>query len=223
MQQQIQEWCTIESDPGVFTELIKDLGVKGVAVEEIYSLDDQEFLNTLKPIYGLIFLFKWQKSPEKRPCLDYYDNELFFANQVIPNACATQAILSVLLNANIELGSELLAFKSFGLGLDSQTRGWSLNDSETIKRVHNSFAKPEPFIVSHNKKSKKGEAFHFVSFVPFKGKLYELDGLQSGPILLGDCTDENWLELASNEINSRILKYITKSYHDINEFQIFRE
>jgi ubiquitin carboxyl-terminal hydrolase L5 len=32
-----------------------------------------------------------------------------------------------------------------------------------------------------------GEAFHFVAYLPFEGTVYELDGLQSGPIEVGTC------------------------------------
>ena len=207
----MSDWCTIESDPGVFTELISEIGVKGVAVEEIDSFDDLELLESLKPIYGLIFLFKWAKDPNKRECLKYYDDELFFANQVITNACATQAILSCLLNVpDLEIGNELNNLKNFTVGMDPQMKGYAIGESEVIKKVHNSFSRPEPFIISNDKKPKKeGEAFHFITYIPFKGKLYELDGLQEGPILLGDCTNDNWLDVARDEINKRILTYST--------------
>jgi ubiquitin carboxyl-terminal hydrolase L5 len=47
-----------------------------------------------------------------------------------------------------------------------------------IRDVHNSYARQEPFIFSKPKKDdKEGDAFHFIAYVPVKGKLYELDGL----------------------------------------------
>ena len=51
------------------------------------------------------------------------------------------------------------------------------------------------------------DVFHFISFLPFKGKLYELDGLQKGPICFGECTQEDWLSKAREQIQKRIQTY----------------
>lgn len=77
--------------------------------------------------------------------------------------------------------------------------------------IHNSFSRPEPFIFKEDKKSKKKqEAFHFVSYVPFKNTLYELDGLQKGPISLGPFEGDDWMPLAESEIKKRIQRYSDK-------------
>jgi len=205
------EWCLIESDPGVFTELIHGFGADGVQVEEIFSLDDDR-LDQLKPCHGLIFLFKWQKMESNDDIVkDSRLDQIFFAGQVIQNACATQALVSVLLNCkhpDLKLGGTLTDFKDFAQGFDPQMRGLTLSNSEKIRDVHNSFARQQLFEFESRDDKKEEDAYHFVAYIPFGGRLYELDGMKEGPIDHGPIpTDREWTDVARPIVQQRMQRY----------------
>lgn len=80
-----------------------------------------------RPIRGLIFLFKWRKSDYESDAREtLWPDEVphvFFMKQVIHNACATQALLSVLLNAEgVDVGSMLGNFREMTGGMDPEVR-----------------------------------------------------------------------------------------------------
>ena len=99
--------------------------------------NDGEVTSVTRPVYGLVFLFKWRPEEDTRPIMTDYDmNEIFFANQVINNACATQAILSILLNAKgVRIGPKLAEFKEFAQLIPSDVsstapcRLWALSEA----------------------------------------------------------------------------------------------
>jgi len=191
------------------------MGVKDVDVEDLWDLDN---LTDLHPVCGLIFLFKWDKEHQFSQAAnameldDFHDpsSPVFFAKQVINNACATQAIVSVLFNRAdmIDLGSELSEFRELVQSFPPDMKGLALSNNDHIRMIHNSFARSDPFVNDgFIPSSQEDDAFHFVSYVPVQGKLYELDGLKDSPIILDECTEEDWLDKVRPIIDARMAEY----------------
>lgn len=205
-------WCTIESDPGVFHELLHAFGCKGLTFEELWALDESAF-EPLRPIYGLFFLFKWQKrearvasSGSEQPSGD----DIVFCQQIISNACGTLALLNVLLNLkDFPIGATLEDFKSFTSGFDAGMRGMALAECDPIRTAHNSFARPEPFIHEERKaRDDDDDVYHFIAYTPINGKVYELDGLANAPVDLGAVPEGvDWISIAAPAIQARINEY----------------
>lgn len=221
-------WLELESDPGLFTLLLEDFGVKGIQVEEIYDLQKP----IEGPVFGFIFLFKWI---EERRCRrkvviteesfvedEVTVNSIFFAQQVVPNSCATHALLSVLLNCSkIHLGPTLTRLKEHTKNMSPENKGYAIGNTPELARAHNSHAKAEP---RHLQEKSVGiptgrtiEAFHFVSYVPIDGRLFELDGLKPYPIDHGPCSEgEDWTEKFQRVITERLgIATGGEPYHDI--------
>lgn len=215
-------WCLTESDPQVFTQLLKDLGVKGLQVDDLYSLDETT-VEEQKPIHALIFLFKYvgpnERGEEAGVEVDSQESGVWFANQVINNSCGTVAALNAVMNIPkvespypdeaIDHGSRLDTLREFGAGMDSQMLGHTIAAEPHIRETHNAFSRSSPFAMdaSADPSQEKEDAYHFIAYVPVHGLLYELDGLRGSPIMHAAVDGDAWIETAKEVIEARIATY----------------
>ena len=77
--------------------------------------------------------------------------------------------------------------------------------------MHNSFARSDPFAIdpSMSASAEKEDAYHFVTYLPVAGSLYELDGLQSAPRRHGAVPEggQGWMDEARKVVRERIESY----------------
>lgn len=130
-----------------------------------------------------------------------YSHLVYFSLKTVPNSCATHALLSVLLNCpDLHLGETLSRLKTHTKGMSPENKGWAIGNTPELACAHNSHAMSQ----AKRRLDKSsgistgrftGEAFHFVSFVPIDGHLFELDGLKPFPLNHGPWKDaEDWTD-----------------------------
>ncbi|KAI2469175.1 cysteine proteinase [Annulohypoxylon bovei var. microspora] len=224
-------WVELESEPGFFNAMLQELGAKDFKVQEVYSLDSDTLEFLPKPTHGLIFLFEYEghKEPTDETREDCPD-DLWFANQTTANACATVALINIIMNAeDIGLGSQLQEFKDSTKGLPPPRRGNNLDENDFIRSIHNSVARRIDLVAEdlaldnkyeESQKKKRAQEkssrpkrtkanvdmnYHYIAYVPKNGQIWELDGFQTKPLCLGDI-EGPWLDTASAAIQERMMR-----------------
>ena len=89
--------------------------------------------------------------------------------------------------------------KDFSIALDPMSRGDVIGNTEEIRIAHNMFSRPESFMPDDKptRGAKSEDVYHFISYIPFNGTVYELDGLKHGPISIGPIPEgSDWLAIA---------------------------
>lgn len=95
-------------------------------------------------------------------------------------------------------------------GMCPENKGWAIGNTPELACAHNSHAMPQ----AKRRQDKNtgvstgrftGEAFHFVSYVPINGRLFELDGLKPYPMDHGPWKEhEEWTEQFRRVITDRL-------------------
>ncbi|OQO05170.1 hypothetical protein B0A48_08190 [Cryoendolithus antarcticus] len=141
-------WVELESEPAFFNVMLRDMGVSGVKIHEVMSLDDEMLATLPQPVHALIFLFRYAETNAEvleTECPE----DVWYAEQVPDFACATGAMLNIVMNvAGLALGSELRDFKSLTQPLDPHSRGEAIDDFDFVKRIHNSFARETDLLIA---------------------------------------------------------------------------
>ncbi len=202
-----ENWLALESNPGVLNEYIQNLGfdVSKFKFNDLYSTEDWARGMIKNPVLGMMLVFPYGQKhkdfmkKEKKLVLEKgqeLDKGLFHMRQKAKNACGSVGIYHILLNLSKEDqgllsdDSVVSQFKKENIGKDLEERGNNFLNNNAIKNIHKNLAKKGN---TDNNKDLKIDK-HFVSFIPFNGDLYEMDGQKDFPINHGKTSRETFLE-----------------------------
>ncbi|AMD20437.1 HDL307Cp [Eremothecium sinecaudum] len=190
----------LESSPDVFTNFARQLGLNSqMAFHDIYSLTDPELLAFLtRPMSAIILLFPinelFESLKDHSTPLDSQSTPVIWFKQTINNACGMYALFHSLANNRelLEVDSKFNKYLSenkkadgrYG-GKDSMDFVYSLSDLYKTNSQMGQTTAPDPAAAVD---------LHFITFVEHEGKVYELDGRKSGPLVLGSASSKDLVD-----------------------------
>ncbi|KEY67978.1 hypothetical protein S7711_02183 [Stachybotrys chartarum IBT 7711] len=137
----VDPYPSLTVDEAFFNTMLRELGVNNVKAQEVFSIDPGDLALLPKPVYGLIFLFQYLPTASETD-EEEATNDVWFANQTTANACATVALLNIIMNApDIQIGDKLREFYDETRNKCTPLRGHLLSTNKFIRTIHNSFTR----------------------------------------------------------------------------------
>ncbi|KAJ7443943.1 ubiquitin C-terminal hydrolase L3 [Mycena galericulata] len=202
------QFCGIplESDPDIFTDLVRALGVHSLEFRDVLSINTEDVtsggdLALPLPVHALVLVYTTTREYEagiraarQKECdagrgyagRGEGEPAIWF-EQTIRHACGLFAMLHAVANLSpsgdqsIEPDSLLASLLRAAIPLGPTERAAELKNSGGIARVYNTAALRGSSPLLHAEDEVPG---HFVCFVrsPRNGHIYELDGGKNGPV-----------------------------------------
>ncbi|KAK8100802.1 Ubiquitin carboxyl-terminal hydrolase 2 [Apiospora kogelbergensis] len=206
-------WVEIESEPAFFNAMLHSFGAPSFQIRELWGLDPEALAFLPRPVHGLIFLYQYNEEDEDEDMAEKREEcpeGLWFGNQTTANACATVAIMNILMNASDPgFGPELTEFKAATANLPPPQRGQCSTRMTSFVGYTTEWEKEQV---------KKAATNHYIAYVPVAGRVWELDGLEAKPLCHGTFSAPDvqhggggdneliqpWLHIASSAIAARM-------------------
>ncbi|CCK69885.1 ubiquitin-specific protease YUH1 KNAG_0D01330 [Huiozyma naganishii CBS 8797] len=193
MNRQLTAVIPLESNPDVFDKFAYNLGLDtSYNFNDIFSIDDPSLLEFLpRPMVAIVLLFPIQKN---KPAVGSAENKgttPIWLKQNFKNACGLYALLHILVNNKhlLTKGSALLEY------LESNDGHVGQNIDQFIVDFIDTYK--QDFIQSsgdsQNPDPEDTIELHFISFISYGEKLWELDGraVDGKPLCLGEVQKKN--------------------------------
>ncbi|KAI9691039.1 MAG: ubiquitinyl hydrolase 1 [Bathelium mastoideum] len=199
-----KHYIPLESDPEVFTDLARQLGVsQDLSFQDIYSLDDADLMAVVpRPVLALILIFptsaayEAQKAQEEADITRYEgsgeDEPVVWYRQTIGNACGLYGILHSVSNGSardfIGQSTPLELLLRQCIPLRPEERAKVLEASQELEAAHRKAALQGQSSVPEDAAAEVD--YHYICFVKSRGRLYELDGDKKGPVDRGSLSSD---------------------------------
>ncbi|KAG7090621.1 hypothetical protein E1B28_009723 [Marasmius oreades] len=229
-----KKYIPLESNPDIFSRLIDSLGVSGLEFQDVYSLEDDLLETVSRPVLALVILFpaigeEYEKELEEERAIGTVyegsgeEEDVVWFRQTINLACGLYAILHSISNGQarnyIESGSPIEKLLETCIPLKPYERALALEASDELEEIHNLAGKEGDTTFSPGSDDVD---YHYSCLVKSRqsGRLYELDGMKSGPVDTGlslgeseDILSKPALELVKDFIRRQSSRYQSDGFN----------